>query len=272
MPTNLTPPKVLSIAGFDGSCGAGLQADLKTFSALRCYGLTVLTSLPIQNTQGVRSIFAIPPATVAEQLHCQFDDVQPTAIKIGMLFNAAIIETVAAILQERAPDTPVVLDPVMVAKSGDHLLLPDAVAALKENLLPRASVITPNLPEASVLIGQPIRNEAEMGQAAQQLLTTGCRAVLLKGGHLDSARADDYYCDQQGNRQWLPAARVTTRHTHGTGCTLSAAIAASLAHGQTPLHACQSAKHYTLQALRQADHLQMGRGHGALHHFWALWT
>jgi hydroxymethylpyrimidine/phosphomethylpyrimidine kinase len=264
------PPKVLSIAGFDGSCGAGIQADLKTFSALQCYGLNVLTSLPIQNTMGVQEVYDIPASIIERQLHCMFEDITPNAIKIGMLFNTEIIKVVANFLEKNAKGIPIVLDPVMVAKSGDYLLLPEAVNSIKEYLIPLVAVITPNLPEATALLKIDINNREEMEKGGKIILQMGAKAVLLKGGHLNDTNADDFYIDNE-NVCWLNAERITTNNTHGTGCTLSSAIASYIALGQNYLTACKNAKEYVFHALKNADSLKMGKGKGSLHHFYDLW-
>jgi hydroxymethylpyrimidine/phosphomethylpyrimidine kinase len=259
--------KCLSIAGFDGSGGAGLQADLKTFSALGCYGMTVLTALPVQNTQGVRNCYEIPLQAIQEQLEAIFDDITPNSIKIGMLFKREIVELVAHFLKKRAVGIPIVLDPVMVAKSGDYLLLPDAVAALKQHLLPLASLITPNIPEAEALT----RAIVDMQTQAGLLLDLGAKAVLLKGGHQEGPNSNDLYVDQYGQEIWLESPRVDSKNTHGTGCTLSAAIAAYLALGQPLLESCRLAKHYLLNAIRAAQNSSVGHGHGPVHHFHNRW-
>ena len=260
--------KCLSIAGFDGSGGAGLQADLKTFSALGCYGMTVLTALPIQNTMGVRGCYDIPLTAIQEQLEAIFDDIIPDSIKIGMLFNRDIVELVSRFLEERATGIPIVLDPVMVAKSGDYLLLPEAIGALKERLIPLVSLITPNLPEAMALTGEPKNMPAQ----AEKLLALGAKAVLLKGGHQEGPDANDLYRDQHGEEVWLKSPRINSKNTHGTGCTLSAAIAANLARGLPLIDACRHAKNYLFEALKAAQYRSVGHGHGPVHHFYASWS
>lgn len=259
--------KCLSIAGFDGSGGAGLQADLKTFSALGCYGMTVLTALPVQNTMGVRRCYEIPLQAIQEQLEAIFDDIIPDSIKIGMLFKREIVELVARFLDDRAVGIPIVLDPVMIAKSGDYLLLPDAVAALKEHLLPLATIITPNIPEAKALN----ESDVDMQTQANLLLDLGAKAVLLKGGHQEGDESNDLYLDQQGQKIWLQSPRINSKNTHGTGCTLSAAIAAHLAHNQPLIEACRLAKDYLFNAINAAQHASVGQGHGPVHHFYKTW-
>ena len=259
--------KCLSIAGFDGSGGAGLQADLKTFSALGCYGMTVLTALPVQNTMGVRNCYEIPLQAIEEQLEAIFEDIIPDSIKIGMLFTHEIVELVARFLEKRARGIPIVLDPVMIAKSGDYLLLPRAVAALKEHMLPLASIVTPNIPEAEVLTD----SKTDMRTQACSLLDLGAKAVLLKGGHQEGHDSNDLYMDQARQEIWLKSPRIISKNTHGTGCTLSAAIAAHLARGQPLIEACKLAKHYLFGAMVAAQHSSVGHGHGPVHHFHTIW-
>lgn len=259
--------KVLSIAGFDGSGGAGIQADLKTFSAFGCYGMTVLTALPVQNTTGVKACYEIPLQAIKDQLHAIFDDIIPDAIKIGMLFNAEIIDVVSSFLKQHAHCIPVVLDPVMFAKSGDALLLPHALEALKTKLIPLATIVTPNLPEATALTGlNMISSQEEMESAAQQLLTLGSKAVLLKGGHLENNSCDDLYLDLEEKKYWLKTPRIVTRNTHGTGCTLSAAIAACLSKKFSLPESCRIAKDYLTQALLSASTQKIGKGNGPVDH------
>ena len=259
--------KCLSIAGFDGSGGAGIQADLKTFSALGCYGMTVLTALAVQNTCGVRNCFEIPLKAIEEQLEAIFDDIVPGAIKIGMLFSAEIIALISNFLSKSARQIPIVLDPVMIAKSGDALLLPSAIESLKTRLIPMASIITPNIPEAHRLVGQI--DDFEL--LAEQLLKLGSNAVLLKGGHSGLAESNDLYLDNKGNKLWLKTTRIETKNTHGTGCTLSAAIAAYLALGMKPMEACVLAKKYLHGAIKSAVNCNIGHGNGPVHHFHHLW-
>jgi hydroxymethylpyrimidine/phosphomethylpyrimidine kinase len=264
-------PNVLTIAGTDPSGGAGIQADLKTFSALGAYGMSVVTGLVAQNTQGVRSIHQVPPAFITEQLDAVFDDVRVDAVKIGMLANAPVIDAVAAALRRWRPAV-IVLDPVMVAKSGDRLLDPDAVAALRDRLLPLVDLITPNLPEAADLLGAPqAADEAQMRVqvAALAALTPG---VLLKGGHLGGADSTDLLLAPGAAQPVrLTAPRIDTKNTHGTGCTLSAAIAALRPQRDSWLSAVSAAKDYLTAALRAADRLEVGSGHGPVHHFHAWW-
>ncbi|HLT02475.1 MAG TPA: bifunctional hydroxymethylpyrimidine kinase/phosphomethylpyrimidine kinase [Geminicoccaceae bacterium] len=262
---------VLTIAGSDSGGGAGIQADLKTFSALGTYGASVITALTAQNTRAVTGIHDVPGAFVTAQLDAVFDDIEFAATKIGMLSRPEIIDAVADGLRRHGAAN-VVLDPVMVAKSGDRLLQAEAIEALKERLLPLATLITPNLPEAAVLLGleEPPHDEAGMIEAAGRLRGLGPKAVLLKGGHLERAEAVDVL-DQGEAPLTLVAPRIATENTHGTGCTLAAAIAALLARGLPLAEAVRAAKAYVTDAIRAADRLSVGHGHGPVHHFHALW-
>lgn len=260
----------VSIAGSDASGGAGLQADLKTFSACGVYGATIVTALTAQNTRGVQAIHDVPPDFVAAQMDSVFSDLAVNAAKIGMLSNAAIIEAVAAGLSRHRVST-LVLDPVMVATSGDVLLAQNAIDALRNSLLPRATLITPNLPEAATLLGENIaETEVEMQAQAEKLLAFGPHAVLLKGGHGSGAESVDLLVTRDGTARFS-APRIATQNTHGTGCTLSAAIAAELAKGATLHDAVSLAKTYLTTALAKADTLSIGSGAGPVHHFHAFW-
>lgn len=265
---------VLTIAGVDPSGGAGVVADIKAISANRAYACAVVAALTAQNTQAVTGIHPIPAAFVRQQIDTLLADVQIASTKIGMLGGRAVIAAVAEGLARKLP-AHVVLDPVMVAKSGDALLEGDAVGALREVLLPLATVITPNLPEAGVLLARRAPdNLKEMRQAAEALRETmthaGARWVLLKGGHLADERAIDLLHD--GDRMIeLTAPRVATRNTHGTGCTLSAALAALLPQSPDVPTAARDAKAYLNAALARADELQVGQGHGPVFHFPTFW-
>lgn len=262
-------PVVLSIAGSDPSGGAGIQADLKTFSALGAYGAAAITALTAQNTCAVTAIHRPPAAFLAAQLDTLFADLRIDAIKIGMVGDAEAIETVADRLAHHRART-IVLDPVMVAKSGDRLLAAADVAALRR-LLALAAVVTPNLPEAGELLGgPPPASLAEMRAAARALHAMGPRFVYLKGGHLAGAESPDLVFDGDGFVE-LPARRIVTRNTHGTGCTLSSAIAALLPQAAAPLEAFRAAKAYVGEAIAASDRLQVGHGHGPVHHFCRLW-
>ncbi len=263
--------RALTIAGSDSGGGAGIQADLKTFAANGCYGMSVITALTAQNTVGVRSIFAVPVEMVSDQMEAVLTDIGADAIKIGMLFSPLLIRTVAEGLRKWARDVPVVLDPVMVAQSGDKLLKDDAVAALKEELIPLAHLITPNLPEAEVLLGRAITTLAAMEEAARELGKFGCSNVLIKGGHLEDADSDDllYLGDEQRLLRF-PGERIATNNNHGTGCTLSSAIAAGLAKGLPLSEAVAQAKQYITAAIQAGAAYRIGKGHGPLHHFHAF--
>jgi len=260
----------LTIAGSDSSGGAGIQADLKTFAALGVYGASVITALTAQNTTGVTGIHEVPPDFVTQQIEAVFSDLTIGAVKIGMLAGAEVIATVARGL-DRYRARNVVLDPVMVATSGDRLLRADAVEALRRELFPRAILITPNLPEAAVLLDTaPARTEAEMQAQGDRLLAAGANAVLIKGGHGEGSEAVDLLIDKTGVTR-LAAPRVSTTNTHGTGCTLSSAIAAGLAKGLALPDAVRAAKAYVTAAIAAAAGLTIGHGHGPLHHFHAWW-
>ena len=263
-------PNVLSIAGIDPSGGAGLFADLKAFSALGAYGTGVVAALTAQNTQGVTGVQPVPVEFIAQQIDTLFADVRIDAVKLGMLGTSEVVITVAAALR-RHHVTRLVVDPVMVSKSGHHLLSPDAVAALRAEILPLAEIITPNLPEAEVLLNcPPIRTLAGMRAAARALQALGPRIVVLKGGHLDGADSIDVI-DNGTTQVELPAVRIVTKNTHGTGCTLSAAIAALLPQHADPIDAIRAAKAYLTSAIAASGQLSVGSGHGPVHHFHALW-
>ena len=264
----------VTIAGSDSSGGAGIQADLKTFAALGVYGATALTALTAQNTQGVRAIHDVPADFIAAQIDAVFAELDIGAVKIGMLSRIAAIEAVASgLARHRAKN--IVLDPVMVASSGDTLLAPEAIDALRRLLIPRALVVTPNLPEAAALIGASLaRNEQEMEVQAREILSLGARHVLIKGGHGEGDDSVDLLIGQNqefGEVVRLAAKRIVTKNTHGTGCTLSSAIAAGLAKGRDVVTACQDAKAYVTAAIAGADQLNVGHGRGPLHHFHAQW-
>ena len=255
--------RVLIVAGSDSGGGAGIQADIKTVSMLDAYAATAITALTAQNTEGVFGVLPIPPEFVRRQIEVVLDDIGADAIKTGMLHDAAVIEAIAAMLQERAAAIPVVVDPVMVAKGGARLIDPAAVEALKRLLIARAEIVTPNLPEAEILCGAAIGNLAQMRAAGNTLLALGCRAVLVKGGHLSGETVSDVLVTAGGVRVW-DSPRIATRHTHGTGCTLASAIAAGLAQGQDVESAVDRARTYVQRAIAGAPGL--GRGHGPLDH------
>lgn len=260
------PPKALTIAGSDSGGGAGIQADLKTFAALGVYGSSVITAITAQNTVGVTAVHEIPTEVVAAQLDAVMSDIGADAAKTGMLSSPEIVRTVADGVRRHGIER-LVVDPVMVAKSGDRLLREEAVEAVKTALLPVAYVVTPNLPEAEVLTGQSIQTEADMEEAARAIHAMGPQIVVVKGGHLEGDPVDVIYDGATFERLRMP--RVDTPHTHGTGCTFAAAITARLAAGRPPLTAIAEAKEYLYQALLHA--YRVGAGHSPVHHFHALW-
>ena len=255
--------RVLIIAGSDSGGGAGIQADVKTVTMLDAYAATAITALTAQNTEGVFGILPVPPDFIRRQIEVVLDDIGADAIKTGMLHDLAVIETVAAMLGARAAGVPLVVDPVMVAKGGARLIDPTALDGLRRLLVARADIITPNLPEAEILSGRTIDSVAEMRAAGEDLLALGCRAVLVKGGHLSGDLVSDLLLSAQGARVWQTP-RIATRHTHGTGCTLASAIAAGLAQGLDAENAVDRARSYVQQAIASAPGL--GCGHGPLDH------
>ena len=262
----MTTPIALTIAGSDSSGGAGIQADLKTFAALGVYGASVITALTAQNTQGVSGIHAVSAEFVTAQIDAVFSDLAVAAVKIGMVAQPASIDAIVAGLTRWAPKH-VVLDPVMVATSGDRLLAQEAVEALRTKLIPLAAVITPNLPEAAALLDEPVAtSEAAIENQGQRLLAMGCPAVLIKGGHGQGAESIDYLIDAKGVIA-LAAPRIATENTHGTGCSLSSAIAAGLAKGEEMEAAIRHAKAWISAAIASADRFSVGHGHGPIHHF-----
>jgi hydroxymethylpyrimidine/phosphomethylpyrimidine kinase len=260
----------LTIAGSDSGGGAGIQADLKTFAALGVYGASVVTALTAQNTLGVQGVHDVPAAFISLQLTSVLSDLDVRAIKIGMLSRATTIRAVTEGLSV-AGEIPVVLDPVMVAASGDALLRPDAISSLRHSLMPLATIITPNLHEAAMLTGEAIAaDEAAMLHQARMLLEAGARAVLLKGGHGDGPESVDLLVTAGASHR-LAVNRIETRNVHGTGCTLSSAIAAGLALGLSLHDACTGAKSYITAAIQASSRLKVGTGHGPAHHFHAWW-
>ena len=262
----MTTPIALTIAGSDSSGGAGIQADLKTFAALGVYGASVITALTAQNTRGVTGIHQVSAEFVTAQIDAVFGDIEVKAVKIGMVAQLATIDAIAADLKRWSPKH-VVLDPVMVATSGDRLLAAEAVDALRTKLIPLASLITPNLPEAAALLDEEVAStEAAVESQGQRLLAMGCQAVLIKGGHGQGAESTDYLVSGNGITA-LAAPRIATNNTHGTGCSLSSAIAAGLAKGEELETAVRNAKAWISAAIAAADRLGVGHGHGPIHHF-----
>ncbi|MCG5073541.1 bifunctional hydroxymethylpyrimidine kinase/phosphomethylpyrimidine kinase [Paraburkholderia tagetis] len=261
---------VLTIAGSDSGGGAGIQADLKAFSALGAYGASVITALTAQNTRGVTAIHAPDAGFVAAQLDAVFEDIRIDAVKIGMLANASIVRAVAAALRRHQPPR-IVLDTVMISKSNHALLAPEAVAALREELLPLAGVVTPNLPEAAALLGvAPATDEAAMVEQGEALRVLGAQAVLMKGGHLGGADSPDWLIEA-GATLRLGGPRIPVTNTHGTGCTLSSSIAALWPQQPTLADAVTQAKSYLTGALEASERLAVGHGVGPVHHFWRWW-
>lgn len=256
----------LTIAGSDSSGGAGIQADLKTFSALEVYGMSVITAVTAQNTCGVRAIADIPTDVIQAQIEAIYEDIPVDALKIGMLSRSEIISTVANTLK-KVEATNIVLDPVMVSKSGNHLLQKEAISSLTEQLFPLATVITPNLPEAEAVLKQTIETEADMKEACIELKKLGAANVLLKGGHLEGNPTDFLYDGETFHV--FNQERIHTANTHGTGCTLSSAIAAYLAKGFSLVEAVAGAKTYITGAIKHS--FKLGHGHGPTHHFYKLY-
>lgn len=266
---SITPPMALTVAGSDPSGGAGIQADLKTFTALGVYGASVITALTAQNTRGVTGIVKLETDFIRAQFDAVTSDLAISAMKTGMLADAATVTTVAALIEGWGKG-PVVVDPVMVATSGDVLLEPDAIEAVRRRLLPLAAVITPNLPEAATLLGCPMASgEQDLIEQGRALLAFGCKSVLIKGGHGGSAEAVDYLVTANGTQRFA-AARIATRNTHGTGCTLSAAIAAGLAKGDAVADAVGAAKEFVTNALISGAELAVGGGNGPVDHLFGI--
>ena len=258
--------QLLTIAGSDSSGGAGIQADIKTFSAHGCYAMSVITAVTAQNTLGVNAVQDIDPEIIAAQLDAIFQDIRVDAVKVGMVSRTESIHVIADRLRRYQP-CHIVVDPVMVSKSGYNLLQPDAVEALKEKLIPLASMLTPNIPEAEIIAGMKINMPSDMELAAEKVAALGAKSVLVKGGHLEGA-ADDLLYDGQ-EMIWYAGHRIESKNTHGTGCTISSAIASNLAHGMTPAEAVKAAKVYITMAISHA--VELGHGHGPTNHFYQLW-
>ena len=263
----LHPPRVLSIAGSDSGGGAGIQADLKTMSALGCFGMTAITAITAQNTQGVRAIQGLPPALLEQQIDAVVEDIGVDAVKIGMLHDADVVRAVARAIDRHHLER-VVLDPVMVATSGDRLIAQETVAVLVAELFPRVTIITPNLDEAGWFVGHAIPTADALEAAARELRALGARGVLLKGGHLSGPVITDLLLDDAGVARW-DGDRIDTPNTHGTGCTLSSAIACGLARGLALVDAVAQARDYVRAALHASAQWRLGRGHGPLDHGWA---
>jgi hydroxymethylpyrimidine/phosphomethylpyrimidine kinase len=257
---------VLTIAGSDSGGGAGIQADLKTFAALGCYGTSAITAITVQNTVGVSDIHYLPATVVVGQIKAVLDDIKPAAIKIGMIGQPEVVLAIAALLRAY-PDIPVVLDPVMVSSSGRSLLNEETISILQQELFPLVTLLTPNLDEAAVLSGIPVNNIDDMQTAAAKILQTGCNAVLVKGGHLSGTQLYDVYLDKSGREHIIRSEAITTNNTHGTGCTLSSAIAAFLARGEELITAIENASNYMHLAIAAGSVVKTGEGHGPVNHF-----
>ena len=263
--------RALTIAGSDSGGGAGIQADLKTFSALGCYGTSAITALTAQNTVGVKGIYPVPPEMIKEQIKAVLDDIGTDAVKIGMLHSSEVIEAVADMLKQYKAEN-LVIDPVMVATSGDVLLQTDAIDSLMKILIPMADIITPNIPEAEILLGEKLEVQTDLPSAVEKLSKLGCKAVLLKAGHLKEDLLVDYFYDSiSGEMTELPSQRLDTQNTHGTGCTLSSAVTSFLAHGQKSADAVKNAKEYISEAINAGSQYSIGSGHGPVKHFHKFW-
>lgn len=259
-------PSVLTIAGFDGSGGAGIQADIKTISALGCFATSVLTALPIQNTTGVKSIHTIPCSVVEQQLYAILDDIFPDAIKIGMVHSCELVETIVGVLLQY-PKVSIVLDPVMVATSGHKLIEDKTIGTIVEQLFPLADVITPNLDEAAILAQMPIHSVEDMYLAGEKIKSLGCNSLLLKGGHLKSEQLTSLFFSSGQGVVEFHSEKYNTNNTHGSGCTLSSAIASYIAQGKSLKEAVALAHIYVQQAISEGSEVQTGKGNGPLNHF-----
>lgn len=261
-----TYPSVLTIAGFDGSGGAGIQADIKTASALGCFSTSVLTALPVQNTQGVRTIYPIPVEAVADQIEAILDDIFPDAIKIGMVHTPQLVETIVSTLG-KYKKVPLVFDPVMVATSGHRLIEEDTIAAITEKLFPIADVITPNMDEAAILAKMKVETLEDLYAAGKEIKKLGCRSILLKGGHQETSMITSLFYDEHEKFHSFETVKFNTNNTHGSGCTLSSAIASYLAQGKTLYDAVSLGQDYVYQAIEYGKDVQTGHGNGPLNHF-----
>ena len=261
-----TYPTVLTIAGFDGSGGAGIQADIKTFSALGCYATSVLTALPIQNTQGVRKIYPIAMEAVADQIEAVLDDIFPNAIKIGMVHTPQLVEVIVNTLK-KYPKIPIVFDPVMVSTSGHRLIEEETIATIVENLFPIAEIITPNMDEAAILAKMEVKTLEDMETAGIIIQDYGCKNILLKGGHQETPRITSLLLSEKGESIFFETEKFKTNNTHGSGCTLSSAIAAFMARGEDLKNAVSLAQKYVFEAVENGKDVVTGKGNGPLNHF-----
>jgi hydroxymethylpyrimidine/phosphomethylpyrimidine kinase len=261
-----TYPSVLTIAGFDGSGGAGIQADIKTFSALGCYATSVLTALPVQNTQGVRKIYPVSMEAVADQLEAVLDDIFPKAIKIGMVHTSQLVEVIINTLK-KYPKVPIVFDPVMVATSGHRLIEEETVTTIIEKLFPIADIITPNMDEAAILAGIEVKTLHEMLAAGEKILKYGCKNILLKGGHQETSHITSLLISENQEVISYETEKFITDNTHGSGCTLSSAVAAYIARGENLKDATAKAQEYVFEAIKNGKDAITGKGNGPLNHF-----
>jgi len=261
-----TYPTVLTIAGFDGSGGAGIQADIKTFSALGCYATSVLTALPVQNTMGVQKIYPISMEAVANQIEAVLDDIFPDAIKIGMVHTPQLVETIVNTLA-KYPKTPIVFDPVMVATSGHRLIEEETIQTIVEKLFPIADIITPNMDEASILAKMEVKTLEDMQIAGEKILKSGCKSILLKGGHQELPIITSLFIEENGKQSSFETEKFNTNNTHGSGCTLSSAIAAYIARGEELHQSVELAQEYVFEAIKNGKDVVIGKGNGPLNHF-----
>lgn len=261
-----TYPTVLTIAGFDGSGGAGIQADIKTFSALGCYATSVLTALPVQNTMGVQKIYPISMEAVADQIEAVLDDIFPDAIKIGMVHTPQLVETIVNTLA-KYPKTPIVFDPVMVATSGHRLIEEETIQTIVEKLFPIADIITPNMDEASILAKMEVKTLEDMQIAGEKILKSGCKSILLKGGHQELPIITSLFIEENGKQSSFETEKFSTNNTHGSGCTLSSAIAAYIARGEELHQSVELAQEYVFEAIKNGKDVVIGKGNGPLNHF-----
>ena len=261
---------VLTIGGSDSSGGAGIQGDLKTFSALGSYGMSVITALTAQNTLGVQKVQAIPSQFISSQITSIFDDIRVDAVKIGMLFNTSVVKEVAKCLYDYK-NLPIVLDPVMFAKSGDRLIEDTAIEAIKKKLFPLATIVTPNIAEAAALVGRHLQSPKEIETATLELCSLGPEAVVVKGGNLTTQTSDDCMVTKGNRLKWLKQKRILTQNTHGTGCTFSSAIASFLAQSYSIEDAVRLAKKYLTEALKAGSDMSIGKGKGPVMHFYKTW-
>jgi hydroxymethylpyrimidine/phosphomethylpyrimidine kinase len=259
-------PSVLTIAGFDGSGGAGIQADIKATSALGCFSTSVLTALPVQNTQGVRKIYPIPVEAVADQIKAILDDIVPDAIKIGMVHTPQLVEAIVSTLSQYER-IPIVFDPVMVATSGHRLIEEETITALTEMLFPIADVITPNMDEAAILADMKVETLEDLYTAGKKIKKLGCKTILLKGGHQETSTITSLFYDEHETYHSFETLKFNTNNTHGSGCTLSSAIAAYIAQGKTLYDAVSLGQEYTYKAIENGTDVQTGLGNGPLNHF-----